>query len=115
LEKGLPEAIHLTLDNWSYIQQVDYEKLPFKCKTCHEYKNFAKNFPQKKSYPLEERAQEKWKQPKRKKTIGKIVHHPDISQGGHPPSSPPPPPKLSKKEGLEKVNRAEIHLKYWIT
>jgi hypothetical protein len=28
LKKGLPEAIQLTLDNWSYLQQVDYEQLP---------------------------------------------------------------------------------------
>jgi hypothetical protein len=46
LEKGLPEAIQLNLDNWSYIQQVDYEKIPFKCKACHEYGHFAKNVPQ---------------------------------------------------------------------
>jgi hypothetical protein len=36
LEKGLPKAIQLTLDNWTYIQKVDYEKLPFKCKAYHE-------------------------------------------------------------------------------
>jgi hypothetical protein len=28
LEKGLLEAIQLNLDNWSYVQQVDYEKIP---------------------------------------------------------------------------------------
>jgi hypothetical protein len=42
IEFFFPEAIHLTLDNWSYIQKVDYEYLPFKCKSCHEYGNFAK-------------------------------------------------------------------------
>ena len=36
LEKGLLEAIKLTLDGWSHIQKVDYEKLPFKCKAYHE-------------------------------------------------------------------------------
>jgi hypothetical protein len=45
LEKGLPEAINLMLDNWSYVQKVDYGQLPFKCKACHEYKHFAKNCP----------------------------------------------------------------------
>jgi hypothetical protein len=30
--KGFLEAIQLTLDNWSYIQKVDYEQLSFKCK-----------------------------------------------------------------------------------
>jgi hypothetical protein len=27
LEKGFPEAIQLTLDNWTHIQPVDYEQL----------------------------------------------------------------------------------------
>jgi hypothetical protein len=48
LEKGLPEAIQLNLDSWSYIQQVDYEQIPFKCKICHEYGHFAKSCPQAK-------------------------------------------------------------------
>jgi hypothetical protein len=30
LEKGLSEAIQLTLDDWTYVQQVDYEQFPFK-------------------------------------------------------------------------------------
>jgi hypothetical protein len=42
LEKGLPEAIQLILDGWSYIQMVDYEQLPFKCKYCHEYGHLPK-------------------------------------------------------------------------
>jgi hypothetical protein len=42
LEKGLLEAIQLNLDSWSYIQQVDYEQVPFKCKIYHEYGHFAK-------------------------------------------------------------------------
>jgi hypothetical protein len=87
--KGTTRGHLVTLDNWSYIQQVDYEQLPFKCKTCHEYGNFAKNYPQNKSDPLEERAQEQWKQPKRKKTSGKAVHQSDPAQGGPPPPSPP--------------------------
>ena len=45
LEKGLPEAIQLTLYGWSYIQTVDYEQLPFKCKAFHEYVHFTKNCP----------------------------------------------------------------------
>jgi hypothetical protein len=69
LEKGLPEAIQLTMDNWSYLQQVDYEQLPFKCKACHEYGHFAKNCPQNKPDHSKERDQEQWQQPKRKKTI----------------------------------------------
>jgi hypothetical protein len=29
LEKGLPEVIKLKLDNWTYLQEVDYEQLSF--------------------------------------------------------------------------------------
>jgi hypothetical protein len=76
LEKGLPESIQLTLDNWSYIQQVDYKQLPFKCKACHEYGHFTKNFPQNKPKHLKERDQENWEQPKRKKTTGKSASQP---------------------------------------
>lgn len=43
LEKGILEAIAITLDNWQHIQQLDYEQLSFKCKVCHEYGHFAKN------------------------------------------------------------------------
>jgi len=43
IEKGFPKDIQLTLDNWSYVQNVDYEKLSFKCKACHEYGHFEKN------------------------------------------------------------------------
>jgi hypothetical protein len=48
LEKGLPKAIQLNLDSWTYIQQVDYEHIPFKCKICHEYGHFSKSCPQAK-------------------------------------------------------------------
>ena len=30
LEKGLPEAIKLKLDDWIHIQKIYYEKIPFK-------------------------------------------------------------------------------------
>jgi hypothetical protein len=43
-ENGLLEAMQLTLDNWTYIHQVDNEQLPFKYKACHEYGHFAKNY-----------------------------------------------------------------------
>jgi hypothetical protein len=58
LKKGLLEAIQLTLDNWSYIQKVDYEQFPFKCKTWHEYEHFSKNFQRNKLDQQEESAQE---------------------------------------------------------
>jgi hypothetical protein len=45
LEKGLPEAINLSLGEWFHIQELDYEKIPFKCLRCHAYGHFAKSCP----------------------------------------------------------------------
>jgi hypothetical protein len=45
LEKGLPEAIKLSLGEWSHIQELDYEQIPFKCLRCHAYGHFAKRCP----------------------------------------------------------------------
>ena len=47
LEAGLPEAIKLTVGNWSHFQKLDYEQLPFKCRGCHEYGHFIRNCPKK--------------------------------------------------------------------
>jgi hypothetical protein len=58
LEKGLLKVIQLTLDNWSYIQKVDYEQLLFKYKACHEYGHFAKNYPKLEVDQPKERDQE---------------------------------------------------------
>ena len=43
LEAGLPEAIKLTVGNWSHFQKLDYEQLPFKCRGFHEYGHFIRN------------------------------------------------------------------------
>jgi len=45
LEKGLPEAIKLSLGDWSHIQELDYEQIPFKCLRCHAHGHFARNCP----------------------------------------------------------------------
>jgi hypothetical protein len=45
LEKGLPEAIKLSLGEWCHIQELDYEQIPFKCLRCHAYGHFAKSCP----------------------------------------------------------------------
>ena len=47
LEAGLPEAIKLTVGNWSHFQRLDYEQLPFKCRGCQEYGHFIRNCPKK--------------------------------------------------------------------
>ena len=41
LGKRLSEAIKIKVDQWMHIQQLDYEKIPFKCKVCHEYGHFT--------------------------------------------------------------------------
>jgi hypothetical protein len=45
LEKGLPEAIKLSLGDWCHIQELDYEQIPFKCLRCHDYGHFARSCP----------------------------------------------------------------------
>ena len=47
LEIGLPEAIKLTVADWSHIQELDYEQIPFKCRFCHGYGHFARNYKKK--------------------------------------------------------------------
>jgi hypothetical protein len=45
LDKGLPDAIKLSLGEWCHIQELDYEQIPFKCLRCHAYGHFAKSYP----------------------------------------------------------------------
>ena len=47
LETGLPEAIKLTVAEWSRIQELDYEQIPFKCRFCHGYGHFSQNLKKK--------------------------------------------------------------------
>jgi hypothetical protein len=98
LEKGLPEAINLTLDKWTYLQQVDYEQLPFKCKICHEYGHFAKHCPKSPpETPPEESDQ--WQQPKRKK---------QQRHGQNPKVTPTPPlPESSQDPEPSSLNPPE--------
>lgn len=48
LGKGLPEANKIKVDQWTHIQQLDYEQIPFKCKVCHKYGHFANRCKKKK-------------------------------------------------------------------
>ena len=41
LEDGLPEAIKLTVADWSHVQELDYEQFPFNCRHSHGYGHFA--------------------------------------------------------------------------
>ena len=58
LDKGLPESINLSIDGWYHLQTVDYEKIPFKWKYCHEYGHFAKTCLKKPEKVMQEGVQE---------------------------------------------------------
>ena len=47
LETGIPEAIKLTVAEWSHIQELDYEQIPFKCILFHGYGHFSRNCEKK--------------------------------------------------------------------
>jgi hypothetical protein len=51
LERGLPDAIKLSLGEWCHIQELDYEQIPFKCLRCHDYGHFAKSCPKTSEQP----------------------------------------------------------------
>lgn len=61
LEFGLPEAIKLTMAEWSHVQELDYEQLPFKCKHFHGYKHFARNCKNKTEEETEKMKGDQWK------------------------------------------------------
>ena len=65
LEAGLPEAIKLTVGNWYHYQKLEYEQLPFKCRNCHDYGHFKKNFPKLPSVQVDRDEEEGWIQAKR--------------------------------------------------
>jgi hypothetical protein len=65
--KGFPEAIQLNVDGWSHLQALDYEQVPFKCNSCHEYGHFTKICPKaKESQPLLNNVDQGFKQVSRK-------------------------------------------------
>ena len=47
LEVRLPQAINLTIADRTYVQELDYEQLPFKCRFCHGYGHFARSCKKK--------------------------------------------------------------------
>jgi hypothetical protein len=65
LEVGLPEAIKLSVADWTHIQELDYEQLPFKCRHCHEYGHFARYCKKKNEEATEKEKGEQWKQVKK--------------------------------------------------
>lgn len=45
ISKDLPEAIKLTWQDEVWVQPLDYENLPFRCKICHEHGHLLRNYP----------------------------------------------------------------------
>ena len=43
--KRAPGGSKLTLGEWSHIQEIDYERIPFKCNFCHVYGHSVKSYP----------------------------------------------------------------------
>lgn len=74
LGKGLPEPIKIKVDQWTHIQHLDYEQIPFNCKVCHEYGHFANRCSKKKENenveePKNKREQVKWKKSSSKQPL----------------------------------------------
>jgi hypothetical protein len=69
LEVGLPKAIKLKVGDWQHFQKLDYEQLPFKCRGCHEYVHFQRNYTKNPNQEKEEG--EGWQHPKKGKTTAK--------------------------------------------
>lgn len=88
LGKGLLGALQLIVDKWIYLQHVDYEQFPFKCKSFHEYDHFAKNCP--KVVPGKEvlNLNEQWQQLDKERQADKLGSQ---AQQGKPSTGPHPP------------------------
>jgi hypothetical protein len=62
LEMGLPEYIQLKVTNWSHIQELDYEQLPFKCRYFHGYRHFSRHFKKKEEEEVDISKGDQWTQ-----------------------------------------------------
>ena len=49
LSKPLPDAVEMCAGSYSWVQQLDYETLPFRCHLCHEYGHLVRRCPKAKS------------------------------------------------------------------
>jgi hypothetical protein len=50
---ALPEAISLEFKDEEWIQSIDYEQIPFRCRRCHEHGNLIKECPLNKKQEAE--------------------------------------------------------------
>ena len=95
LEVGLPEAVKLMVGTWTHYQKVDYEHLPFKCRSCQEHGHFQRNCP-KIQTPEKEEA-EGWQKVKKSKATPK-TKDPRTVQVKEQPQANSSPPKEPLKE-----------------
>ncbi|XP_057817558.2 uncharacterized protein LOC131030678 [Cryptomeria japonica] len=49
LSRPLPDAVEMCAGSHSWVQQLDYETLPFRCRLCHEYGHLVRRCPKAKS------------------------------------------------------------------
>ena len=49
VSRVLPEAISLEFRDEEWIQSIDYEKIPFRCRRCHEHGHLLRECPLKKN------------------------------------------------------------------
>jgi hypothetical protein len=50
---ALPEAISLEFRDEEWIQSIDYEKIPCRCRRCHEHGHLFREFPLNKKQEAE--------------------------------------------------------------
>ena len=55
------------MDGWNHPQTVDYEKISFKWKVCHEYGHFARTCPKRKQQDVEGNQEKEWNEVSREK------------------------------------------------
>ena len=53
LNNPLPDSIEICMGLVSWIQQLDYETLPFRCRVCHEYGHLLRRCPRYKNTSLD--------------------------------------------------------------
>ena len=82
LEVGLLEVVKLTIGEWHHYQKLDYENLPFKCRTCHEHGHFQRNF--QKAPAVNKVDEEGWKEIKKGKAIPKPNEKKSLGPMGKP-------------------------------
>ena len=108
LEAGLPEAINLTVGNWSHIQKLDYEQLPFKCRGCHEYVHFIRNCPKT---PDQQEKGDGWHRVNRSRAKNQNGGGPKRGEGNGPSGKSQEPPRSTepveaREEPLETEDRS---------